>query len=325
MDFLDNPVCQKIDKMRPIQLSFSHKHQAFTDLISFKGQMFCCFREATDHISGDGALAVYALSESGQVNAKTKLSMPSCDLRDPKLSLMPNGNLLLSAYARFVKEDNKNRYGQAICWVSQNGKSWSSPHFFGERNWWLWRVTWHHGQAYGFAYNRNAQAIRLFTGNPTKAMFALGKPSLSLAKHGLGYPNESDIWFAPNGVAYAIVRRDADTCTAQMGVAKPPYHRWDWHDLGEYIGGPALLSLDSENLLVAGRLWRTPSPQTALWNLDVKQAKLKLLSVMPSTGDCSYPGLTRHNNKVFMSYYSSHVDNSSNVFLTEIPPSLIAR
>ncbi len=36
-------------------------HNAFTDLLRFRGRWFCVFREGTAHVSPDGALRVLAI------------------------------------------------------------------------------------------------------------------------------------------------------------------------------------------------------------------------------------------------------------------------
>lgn len=293
------------------------KHSAFTDLSEFNGELYCCFRQASNHISDDGKIVVLNLTTAGEVRFANNLTLPSSDLRDPKLSITPEGKLLLLAYARDVNKVTKGSQSQPVCWFSADGHSWSSPKRLGQRHWWLWRIRWHQQQAYGFAYNRGQNAIDLYAGLPRRSFEVIAKGALNKERHHLGYPNESDIVFSENGTAYAVVRRDADSYTAQLGIAKAPYKQWQWHDLGEYIGGPVMQYLGQEKAIVAGRRWLEKGPVTALWQLCFSSKKLTCIDILPSAGDNSYPGLSLSGNTLTISYYSSHKDNKSQIYLAQ--------
>lgn len=292
-------------------------HNAFTDLCEFKGGLYCCFREAKNHISGDGAIRVLSLDDAGNQVGSIQLCLPQTDLRDPKLSVMPNGNLLLIAYARANNLDNQTLSRKNICWESQTGKSWSSVKFFAENNWWLWRLSWYQGLAYGFGYNRTANEIHLYKGMPRRKFERHQSSVLSLRKDKKGYPNESDIIFAGT-TAYALVRRDADSYSAQLGHSEYPFNKWRWTDLGIYIGGPAMIKLNNTHTLVAGRIVQQGKLVTGLLKLDLKTKQLILLTVLPSAGDNSYPGLVIKNNNLYVSYYSSHENRKTSVYLAKI-------
>ena len=148
---------KKIQKKWIKPIATTAKHSAFTDLLIFKGRLFCCFREAETHISPDGKIKILTLDAQGATNYQQQLRLHQVDLRDPKLSITPDGKLLLIAFARHVDTEGNTLYGQPVCWFSTDGKSWSSPIYFGDKDWWLWRVTWFKGVAYGFAYNRCQQ------------------------------------------------------------------------------------------------------------------------------------------------------------------------
>lgn len=297
-------------------------HNAFTDLCEYKGALFCCFREATNHISDDGKVRILTVNERGDVLNVNHIWMQNTDLRDPKLSVTEEGNLLLLAYARHSDENNVTQYSQPMTWISGDGISWSNAKPIADRNWWLWRLKWHAGLAHGFAYNRRQQRLRFYSGLPRRTFQLVQDEALSLQKHGLGYPNESDIAFLEDHSCVALIRRDADSCSAQMGLSKPPYKQWKWQDLGEYIGGPVIYKLNDKTLLVSGRLWREQGPKTAVWRLDIQSAKLALLGILPSGGDTSYPGLATLNDRLFLSYYSSHENRKSSIFLADITPAI---
>lgn len=293
-------------------------HNAFTDLCEFRDSLFCCFREAQNHISQDGKIRVLTCNRTGRIRGNSVLGIPGADLRDPKLSIDPDGNLLLLAFARYTRADNTTRFGQPVCWVSQDGRSWSGVHHFGERYWWLWRVRWQDNTAYGFGYNRRQQTLHLYHGNPRRTFERLKSNAFSYARQGLGYPNETDLVFASDRTMYCLLRRDADSFSAQLGTSKPPYTQWKWKDLGEYIGGPVMMLLSDNYALVAGRRWHNRRMKTAIWTLDLQRGILAYEYELPSGGDNSYPGLVKSEGGFFVSHYSSHIDGKSSIFLSRV-------
>ncbi|MFT4941494.1 MAG: hypothetical protein ACI88A_004564 [Paraglaciecola sp.] len=293
------------------------KHNAFTDLCYFNGKLYCCFREALNHVSADGVVRIVELSAEGRFSASQLIHLHQVDIRDPKLSVTPDGKLLLMAYARHTGENNQTLYSQAVCWNTANGLSWSSHTFFGQKNWWLWRLTWHQGQAYGFAYNRAKQVVDFYQGDPRRTFHVNCKNAFSLISNGKGYPNESDLVFVGDN-AYALLRRDADTYSAQLGRAKIPYKNWVWQDLGRYIGGPAMLLIDNNSAIIAGRIEHKNELKTAIMRLDLGSGKLEVSLILPSSGDNSYPGLVIKGNTLLVSYYSCHQDDKSSIYLAKI-------
>ncbi|XOV79338.1 MAG: hypothetical protein ACFHVJ_20875 [Aestuariibacter sp.] len=303
------------------------QHNAFTDLVRFNGQLICCFREASTHISPDGNICLVYFDAKRQIKEHLRIRLPDCDLRDPKLSVTPDGKLLLLAYAKFFEGSADGRHTSAAIWTSSDGNSFSQHRTIAERQWWLWRVRWHKNsqvcgnnvaqKAYGFAYNRSQERIKLYAGDPRRAFHLVQDEALSKRKHNLGYPNESDMLFRDN-TAFALVRRDADRCSAQLGVATYPFVNWRWHDLKVYIGGPVMTWLDDESIIIAGRIWYQRQFKTALLTLNLKTKNLRLACILPSAGDNSYPGLVKDNEQLLVSYYSSHQYQKSNIYLAEV-------
>lgn len=308
------------------KLAGSAAHSAFTDLCYWKGHLYCCFREAQNHISKDGRVAILQIDLSGNVVAKTHITEPLSDLRDPKLSVTPEQQLMLLAYQRKFTRAGTVSNCQPVVYFTSTGKSWSGAIKNGHSYWWLWRFRWHtthhatsntqNTEAYGFAYNRAANSIQLYVGNPGRTLNLHRKNVLSLNKHTLGYPNESDIVF-DGKQAWAVVRRDADTCTAQLGTSTFPFKHWQWHDLGIYLGGPCMIQRDNNSVWLAGRIWKDARFTTALFSLELSTRKLDLVAELPSAGDNSYPGLVVQGNTLWMSYYSSHEDQKSQIYLAK--------
>src|SRR5437660_902599 len=74
-------------------------HNAFTDLVRFKSRWFCVFREGTAHVSPDGALRVITSKDGKDWVSAALLTQPNADLRDAKITLTPDNQLMLSGAA----------------------------------------------------------------------------------------------------------------------------------------------------------------------------------------------------------------------------------
>jgi hypothetical protein len=300
-------------------------HAAFTDLhenpFDKTGHtLFCCYREATNHVSWDGKIVILTIDkQTFRVTRTERISLPNTDLRDPKLTFF-NGNLIMSCYAKTKHNDDKKSYN-ALSFLSSNGFSWSSQIKLGVVGHWLWNYACIEGKAYGFGYHRPSESISLFSGNPMRRMLMHKRNVFGLEKTGKGYPNESAFVFDHQGNAYVFLRRDADTFSAQFGTSKPPYTQWQWYDLGIYIGGPAAVLLNDGHFLVSGRHidWDRRQFTTRLWHFNRETKKLSELAILPSSLDTSYPGmvLDKSNSTLYMSYYSSHIDQQARVYVTK--------
>src|SRR5262249_31193113 len=72
-------------------------HNAFTDLVRFQGRWSCVFREGASHVSPDGAIRVLTSVDGVEWTSAALITSPTADLRDPKLSVTPDGRLMLLA------------------------------------------------------------------------------------------------------------------------------------------------------------------------------------------------------------------------------------
>src|SRR5207237_7361987 len=73
------------------------KHNAFTDLIRWRGKWYCSFREADAHVGGDGQLRVLESDDGEKWQSAALIGEKGIDLRDPKLSITPDDRLMVVA------------------------------------------------------------------------------------------------------------------------------------------------------------------------------------------------------------------------------------
>jgi hypothetical protein len=281
----------------------------FTDLIRFHVHWYLALREATDHAgTWDGKIRVLRSKDGQQWESSASISCPKgsqVDLRDPKLSITPHGQLMLTSTAYWPRETL-----QSYTWFSEDGVSWSPATPVGPPGEWLWRTEWHEGIAYNFGANRlGNNSLQLYTSANGRKFEPYGPRHLP---H--GDVNETGIVFAPDDTFYVLLRKSPH---AMLGIAKPPYKDFVWKDLGKRIGGPEMILLPNGELLAAGRLY-DDGEYTALLSVDPGSGTLTKLLRLPSGGDTSYPGLVLDGDDLlWVSYYSSH-EGKTSVYLAQV-------
>ena len=282
------------------------RHNAFTDLIRFKGRFLCVFREAAGHVSPDGKVRVLVSPDGSTWKSGALLSKKGQDLRDAKISIMPDGRLMILGGAAPRKGRESVPTGSFVSF-SKDGSAWTVPKLVGDPKRWIWRVTWHKGTGYGVDYGYPGKT-RLLTTTDGLTYKTLLAPMCDR-----GAPNEATLRFAGDGTCYCLQRRGG---SALLGKATPPYKKWTWHDLGQYIGGPDMIHLPDGTWLGAGRILK-PRTHTALFTLDLAAGKMTMGPKLPSGGDTSYPGLLWHDGVLWVSYYASH-EGKTSIYLARV-------
>lgn len=293
-----------------IRLGDAAPHNAFTDLLRWHNRWFCTFREGAAHVSPDGAIRILTSTNGLDWEPAARLSLPGFDLQDPKLSIAPNGELVLLAAA--ARPPNEAVTRQSYTWFSRDGCRWDPPTPVGEPNFWLWRLAWKDGVGWGVGYaTKGKRTTRLYRTHNGK-FFAVANPRFFER----GWPNEAALAFDPDGRAWCLLRRDGQEPSAWLGKAVNPNSPWDWRDLGVQIGGPALALLGDGTLVAGLRLYQ-PTTRTVLATIDRQKARLLERLTLPSGGDTGYPGLVWHDGLLWVSYYSSH-EGKAAVYLARV-------
>jgi hypothetical protein len=297
------------------------EHNAMTDLIQYKGLWYCIFRESTSHVHGDdGKIRLIASDDGENWESVVLLTENGVDLRDPKLSITPDGRLMMLVGGT-IYEEGKYISRQSRVSFSDDGTDWSSFQLVIAPHEWLWRVTWHHGKAYGASYSysniedkQDEWNIKLWESDDGIHYKLITEWSI------VGHPNETTLQFLADGRMLAFVRRDGPIDKkAWMGVSKPPFIDWEWHSTHAYFGGPNFIVLPDQSMVAAGRVLLT-SPygiyaHTVLASLNLFDFKPQV--VLPSWEDCSYPGLAHHDGELWMSYYSTHENDRTSIYLAK--------
>jgi hypothetical protein len=288
-------------------------HNAFTDLVDWRGRVYCAFREGESHAGNMGQLRVIASNDGSDWQSTGLLSLPPYDLRDAALSVTPDDRLMLMGGAQLNLNDQ--RATGTFVSFSEDGHAWTQPQIVVPPGRWLWRVTWQGDAAYGVTYpaGDETEYTSLLRTRDGLHFDVVARQLLSAG----GRPTEARIRFDKDGTAYCLHRRDGTTGnSAFLGRAAAPYKSWQWTDLGLRLGGPNFIESPLGPWLAAGRLYE-PEPRTEVAWLDLEQQRLQPVLRLPSGGDTSYPGMLWRDGELWISYYSSH-EGRTNIYLARI-------
>ena len=84
-----------------VQRIWNHKYSAFTSIAEFHGKYYVAFREAGGHIwdskgKAEGEIRIISSKDGNEWKSVALLSKKEFDLRDPKLTVTPDGKLLVT-------------------------------------------------------------------------------------------------------------------------------------------------------------------------------------------------------------------------------------
>jgi hypothetical protein len=298
-------------------------HNAFTDLIRFEDRWWCVFREADGHVRGDGRIRVITSPDGDDWESAALIAEQGIDLRDPKISVMPDGRLMIVLGGSDYGSDYANgamlRGRQSRVCFSRNGRDWTPPQRVLHEGEWLWRVTWHGRTGYGVAYRTapregkpaddwRQSLYRTTDGRAWEFVADLEVPDR---------PGETTLRFVgDDGRMVAVVRREEGTKFAWIGSSAPPYEKWTWGETQHRLGGPDFVELPNGELWAAGRHY-VGGAKTVLFRMDAGKPSLEPALELPSGGDTSYPRLVWHEGRLWMTYYASHEERTS-IYLAKI-------
>jgi len=308
-------------------------HNAFTDLIRFRGQFYLTFRNCPDGhmLFTTSRILVLRSADALAWEQVCAFNVPQRDVRDPHFLLFGDRLFVLSGTWLVDPQDwhatDLNDHQGYGVWT-EDGTTWHGPIALeGTHGYYIWRAAAYGDTAYligrcvrGFAHYADRQEVR----DSTEAWLLKSKDGLRWERAGLIQPEYGDeiaFLFEPDGSILAVARGGVSSA-GQVCRAAPPYTTWTRTPLGRTIGGP-LVAKWGERYLVAGRKTVDPSrPRTVLYWLegDTLQEVLEL----PSGGDNSYPGFVALSPaEGLFSYYSSHEGSGtslapSSIYLAEL-------
>ena len=309
-----------VDEGQAALLWDASPHNAFTDLVRWRENFYCTFRESDTHVYGvDGKVRVLVSGDGEAWETFAVLGRDGVDLRDPKLSVAPDGRLmLLAGGSRYEGKELAGRE-MLVAFATSAGSA-----TFGEMQRveidpqiatpgdWLWRVTWHGETAFGVVYQagtaRNrAHLVASADGVHYKLVQRFDLP---------GKPSEATVRFGDGGKMLIVIRNDGGDYFGRLGSASPPYTDWDWRAIDHRLGGPDFCQTPDGKWLLGTRRYSNP-PRTVIGTLDPDSGHFEPQILLPGAGDTSYPGMLVHDGVLWVSYYASHSGKSA-IYLAKI-------
>jgi hypothetical protein len=307
----ENPVVEKIWDQAP--------HNAFTDLIRFKGAFYCAFREAQAHVSGADGKARILRSKDGKTwESIALLEVKDRDIRDPKLSVTPENRIMVLMDIEAHEGKKVISRKPLISLSNAAGDTFSTPEGSSVdpaiASWsdWVWRLTWHKGTGYAILY----QQEKIYLVSTKDGRYFQHVSQLVLD----GRPNESAIRFDNNDKMYVVIRRESGDQMGVVATAAVPYKEWNFAKMDYRIGGPDFLFLDQQTLVIGTRQY-VPKVSTVIYVAGL-DGKVRKTIPLPSGGDTSYPGMLIWKGQLWASYYSSH-EGKSSIYIARVPLQLL--
>lgn len=301
-------------------------HNAFTDLLHWKGYYYLCFRTAQTHaVNTPGDVLVHRSADLQEWELCARFDTGGDD-RDPKLIDAGErlGVVFGTWFPRWGAEGKSVRSLEydliSHVAVSRDGSGWSTPRQLYGVNYWMWRILPTEEGFYCAAYHfgrrddRDMRTVHLLFSEDLFDWRLKG-----LMRSG-GGPGEPVLYQPEPGVLHCVARTLEPRHHSWLGKSRYPYREWEWVDLGVMIHAPVVLKVDGR-WIVAGRSQEEDLPEgsfqlygehptpaahhTSVWEIDGEQAVHAL--TVPSQGDCSYAGLAfGPEGEIAMSYYSQH-------------------
>ncbi len=280
-------------------------HNAFTDLIRFRDSWWCVFREAVGHDSPGGIVRVLR-SDTGETwESAATVEEDGVDLRDPKLSVMPDGRVMLLMGGCVYDDEGEYLTRTPRVSFSEDGYTWAPIQKMLAEDHWLWRATWHGDRAYSLSKLGEGE-------EPRRGFLYSSTDGIEwdwITEFKLPGVSETTLRFQPDGEMVALVR------PGYIGTSRPPYREWSFCEMADRIGGPNFIRLPDGSLWGSGRLFTGDGPRTVLARMT--SSSYEPVLTLPSGGDTSYAGMVWHDNLLWMSYYSSH-EGGTSVYLAKV-------
>ncbi len=305
------------------------EHNAFTDLIRWKGKFWLTFRSCPDGhmVFPSSSIRILSSEDAREWKEEHRFSVKHRDVRDPHFLLF-NEQLFVytgtwwSGEGELPREqyDLNKHLGYAV--FTGDGENWSAPtQLEGTYGHYIWRAAAYDGKAYlcGRRKTQYEDQSEISDTNPRAVESALlqSDDGLTWKFHSLFQPergNETAFFFEKDGALLAVSRDDSES--SELIRAAPPWREKARLSIPEFIGGP-LLARWGDDTLVGGRRNTDDGPKSVLYWLNGDA--LTPFAELPSGGDNSYPGFVElEDGSGLVSWYSSHEKDGNGKTITAI-------
>jgi hypothetical protein len=289
------------------------RHNAFTDLITWRGELWLAYVSSPSHFANRQSRVVLLHSPDGRTwKDAVRFDGRGQDIRDPKLAVIHDR---LTVYALLNRSFDPLPY-KTVRADSADGENWSALVDAGPEGWLLGKPKSRDGQTwYTPAHHLKKGAAQLL-----HSIDGVNWEPVSMLREG-GGADESAIEFLPDGRLQAVTRIEAgglfgsEQTGTLISVAEPPYTKWT-QSLSTLtrLDGPTLFSVEGKCYAVGRYQPNTKGwlqgmgsilarKRTSLFRLD--SSSLAHLADLPSAGDTAYAGVAILSGNIFISYYTN--------------------
>lgn len=303
------------------------EHNAFTDLIRFRGKFYLTFRSCPDgHMVHPTASVIILTSDDGKEWQQVhQFQVKHRDTRDPHFLIFRDklfvytGTWYSGETTIAVKDYDLNLHLGYAVW-SADGTNWQGPIMLeGTFGHYIWRAATFGDKAYLCGRRKvEFDVAPRGEGGMVQSLMLESDDGLIWRKCAIFQETKGDetaFQFEPDGALVGIGRRGG--APAQLLRSQPPYRDWERLELDRFIGGP-LLTRWGNRYVVGGRkaIAGNPPKTSMYWLVE---DELHEFAELPSGGDTSYPGFVELGpTRALMSWYSSHEKDADGRTITAI-------
>ncbi len=296
-----------------------------TDLVRFKNQWIiaCCESTHADH--HEGVIRIVTSKDELSWELLASIESPTARklLSNPRLSVQPNGQLMLTAVGIVANPQVAEpipEFGgtvQTLAWFSVDGRSWSEARPFGSENTMHGKTVWLNELAYSYAQGSvcgDAQTVRILSS------IEVGREMHQLYQGTFAqfFPSNASFVFAgAQGLCLmSRVGNGGELQSGMLGKSQAPFDHWDWTETDRSFSFPNAIKITDNRVLVLASL-DGPKARRVLCNLDLETGKLFELLEIATNDMHTHAGISFHEGHLWISFAREH-DHKKCVYLAKI-------
>lgn len=302
----------------------SEKHVVATDLVRFNDAwiMVCC--ENSTAYQQEGVLRLITSKQTLPWESLAIVESPTKGklLRQPRLSVQPDGHLMLTAVGIVANPQSTqplSQFGgtiQTLTWSSIDGRNWSHARPVGNAGFIQGKCASHDKTVYSYTRGficGNAQTIKIESGVDQQSMKEIYTKTLAEF-----FPNEASLTFTSDqGVCLmSRVGERGKFQTGLLGIAKQPFLSWQWKETSAPVSFPNLIRIADDHVLVVGGLLDKQA-RTSVSRLNLETGELTELLAIPTNGLPTQTGVATYGGRVWVSFHSD-VQGKKSAHLAEV-------
>ena len=287
-------------------------------MVIWDDEWYLAFREGTSHVDDSAVIRILCSKDGQKWDLFQTISTDNIDLRDPNLSVMSDGTLLLICGATIRNQDNTEITKTYYSKCPKRGHFGipipvKLPKEIDKGPWnWLWKLTWNAGVGYGAVYRNDGEADKLTLVKTSDGVLYDFVTELEVGR----LVNETRVRIIPDQTMVALMRSGGN---GYMGISKPPYTKWEMKQLDIFLAGQEFV-FDGTRMVCSTRRRDPEGEKTVVYFGDISGVFNECIEI-PSygkTSDTGYPSIIDMHNDYYISYYSMHETEKPCIYLSRI-------